>query len=919
MKEQQQKLKQNRLELYLKNMDLLKITPSVSIAVYNSSILDPEGVEALLQLMKNWSVCECYLYGEKEAALPFADYFKQNKNPINKNIRFFLECRVPDAHLIHEMRDTISEILHQKIFMTNQYTKLFRIWGQDVIQFYGHESEIYEINPDKKSKVIEIKYPENVLGILKSDSRPTKIAAGNEYENLINDFDRKTGKLKIKGDRASFYKIFILRNGYVFYSTDTKLELNYSNPDLWRQIKELYEQFFIENEQISLDNFYSLGKLLPEPGFNDVIIYPYKGKNPFEKPESKTVIQNFIIKNTQSDQVDAADFNLKKVFLKQFEEKILPNFNKDRKNIRLTLNNKHPWFADLINIIPIIPQIDLFAYRQKTPGETDTEINLRLLANRCHRYNIKQIPVQLNYLLSINKSFSEMKHEIDALFLAGANHIIFNFYSDHFTSKNNLIENLEEWDPNYAEYFDWFAYLHQLGHFLKLGIRRPELLVLYPSKNVSTRIFKECIAEISRTGLDFSLIDFETFNDNTLAKIEENEIIVYNHSYRIIILPGIDSISIVTIQKLNRFFAKGGIVIAIGNLPEKAFDNRKNTLLNRIKQQIWLTESEGASTMFKQHDSGGLGYYQVDTNKLSNILQDISKNLRVVLNGKYEGIKYQLREIKESYLIFFLNTNQSDTVEFNFITKYSGRPYLWDFTLGESEVYPFWHISNHKLHLKVKLAPRQSQFFIIDRKQSPKLYQIYATDLDGAKIIKQSEKSIQLEGWQRQEGHYQLKIKNSTTTTTLSYSVDKKPPILVMDTKGWYLDSDHFKGQVSLGDQSYPFPYKSCRITYHKIIILKEEYLTKKKLMLNLGKVKDWCKIYINDQFVQQILFEPFTADITPFVKTGENKISIEVTNRLANRLCENAPNLDDLITVHEYGLFGPVKIIPYSSFTLKI
>ena len=68
-------------------MDLLKITPSVSIAVYNSSILDPEGVEALLQLMKNWSVCECYLYGEKEAALPFADYFKQNKNPINKNIK----------------------------------------------------------------------------------------------------------------------------------------------------------------------------------------------------------------------------------------------------------------------------------------------------------------------------------------------------------------------------------------------------------------------------------------------------------------------------------------------------------------------------------------------------------------------------------------------------------------------------------------------------------------------------------------------------------------------------------------------------------------------------------------------------------------------------------------------------------------
>ena len=57
------------------------------------------------------------------------------------------------------------------------------------------------------------------------------------------------------------------------------------------------------------------------------------------------------------------------------------------------------------------------------------------------------------------------------------------------------------------------------------------------------------------------------------------------------------------------------------------------------------------------------------------------------------------------------------------------------------------------------------------------------------------------------------------------YSVKKKLPILTLDAAGWFLDSDHFIGQVSLGDQSYPFPYKSAGITYHKLVILDKEYL----------------------------------------------------------------------------------------------
>ena len=38
---------------------------------------------------------------------------------------------------------------------------------------------------------------------------------------------------------------------------------------------------------------------------------------------------------------------------------------------------------------------------------------------------------------------------------------------------------------------------------------------------------------------------------------------------------------------------------------------------------------------------------------------------------------------------------------------------------------------------------------------------------------------------------------------------------------------------------------------------------------------------FVNDRYVKQSLFEPWTADISDFLKSGENKISIEIVNKL--------------------------------------
>jgi hypothetical protein len=248
-----------------------------------------------------------------------------------------------------------------------------------------------------------------------------------------------------------------------------------------------------------------------------------------------------------------------------------------------------------------------------------------------------------------------------------------------------------------------------------------------------------------------------------------------------------------------------------------------------------------------------------------------------------------------------------------------GKPYCWNFSIGESAPCPDWLLQNSHLNLRLKLRPRESRLYILDKKQSLKIYQITDSNLDGNNVVQQDNRSLKIEGWQRQEGKFNIKVQKLDEQVCLSYNVEKRLPILAIDSNKWYLDSDHFKGQVSLGDQSYPFPYKSGKISYHKLIIIKPEYLRKKKLVLDIGKVCDWCSVYINEKFVERRLFSPWIFDITEFVKEGENKITIEISNKLSNRMAATKNSDFKTFTVQEYGLFGPVKIVPYNLFTFKV
>jgi hypothetical protein len=80
--------------------------------------------------------------------------------------------------------------------------------------------------------------------------------------------------------------------------------------------------------------------------------------------------------------------------------------------------------------------------------------------------------------------------------------------------------------------------------------------------------------------------------------------------------------------------------------------------------------------------------------------------------------------------------------------------------------------------------------------------------------------------------------------------------------------------------------YFAGTAAYKKIIRIEANEIGKnKQIQLDLGDLHDIAELEVNEKKVGVLWFPPYSADITPFVKAGNNTITIYITNNWANRL----------------------------------
>jgi hypothetical protein len=68
-----------------------------------------------------------------------------------------------------------------------------------------------------------------------------------------------------------------------------------------------------------------------------------------------------------------------------------------------------------------------------------------------------------------------------------------------------------------------------------------------------------------------------------------------------------------------------------------------------------------------------------------------------------------------------------------------------------------------------------------------------------------------------------------------------------------------------------------------------------KRLILDLGDVRELCRVRLNGVPVATMYSSPYRVDITNFVRVGKNSLEVDVTNLWVNRLIGDEQFPDDM------------------------
>jgi hypothetical protein len=96
-----------------------------------------------------------------------------------------------------------------------------------------------------------------------------------------------------------------------------------------------------------------------------------------------------------------------------------------------------------------------------------------------------------------------------------------------------------------------------------------------------------------------------------------------------------------------------------------------------------------------------------------------------------------------------------------------------------------------------------------------------------------------------------------------------------------------FEKLASWSDSTTPaIKYFSGTATYEKSIRVSAAWLSgKARVWIELGSVKNLAEVIVNGKSAGIAWKPPFRVDVTPALKTGENRLAVSVTDLWANRL----------------------------------
>ena len=494
-------------------------------------------------------------------------------------------------------------------------------------------------------------------------------------------------------------------------------------------------------------------------------------------------------------------------------------------------------------------------------------------------------------------ALAQAKLELDQFFLAGVNHVFYHgncyspkdapwpgwfFYaSTKFDSRNSIWRDFPVLN----------RYVARCQSILQAGVPANDVLVYWPiydlwSKPEGTRI--QCtvhdpvwMAEQPFGILAQTLLEqgyaFDFVSDRMLASIESQggAIEAPGGSYRVLVVPACRVIPSETLARMAALAEQGATVIFEQGLPG---DVPGLARLEERREQLAAERSrlEAAGAMVTADVLGALAQAQVKRESLVD-----------------QGLSYIRRKTDDGYYYFL--ANQSATV--------------WDGWLGLAM----------PMNAATLLDPMTGACGTLSVREPDGEAQVYVQIQPGESVIVATYALAGTAPWRYLEAGGDAVVVDGPWQVDFIEGGPELPDPVRMERLASWTEAADARAQAFAGTARY------------SVTFTVPEGADADEWLLDLGDVRESARVSINGQDAGALIALPFRLRVGAFIKPGENRLAIEVTNLAANRIRAleqsgadwkvmkdiNIVNVNykDLGAgawpVVESGLLGPVRLVP--------
>ena len=569
------------------------------------------------------------------------------------------------------------------------------------------------------------------------------------------------------------------------------------------------------------------------------------------------------------------------------------------------------------------------------------------------------------------RSPMDLKGNIDRVFCSGVNRIVWHTFTsspkefglpgNEYFAGTHLNPNVTWWEQSK----DFISYLDRNMFMLQQGLFVADVLYYYGDDVPNFVFLKEDLPELN-FGYDWDKCSKDVILNR--VSVKDGKIVLPDGmSYRVMMLAPEKGIDLNVLRKLEQLVKEGMTLICSRPTEVTGLTNflQGDKELNEIADRLW-GKTDGKTTTENHYGKGRVIWGQ-DVNK---VLADMNVQPDLQFKGTHPktALDYIHRTTsdQEIYLVCnrFSQMKYND-FEYRYLTTLPDRyeqvecsfrvtgkvPEIWNAITGETEEILTYREENGRTIIPLLFEPEGSKFIVFRnepqkphitdiRKDGQAIFPGFSLEVKKNQYINFRRNNTKVVAEILEPGVYSMVWSDGRTEELVS---DKKAePIWLFGEwniqfdANWGAPSNVKTNQLkSWTEFDEPgIKYYSGTATYSMSFQVKAHELKHNKLILDLGNVKEMASVKINGHQMQVMWSAPFQFDVTPYVKTGDNELEVEVVNMWVNRLIGdgklpadqrltktninkfNAPDAEKYLRVS--GLMGPVKINLAKEYEMK-